>query len=98
VTDGRLLIDAWLMSCRVLGRGVEQLLFNHLLAAAPGCGAGEILGFYRRTARNGIVKDHYRNLGFTRVDGDNDVETWRLEIGLAAPVETCISCNDVQLV
>ncbi len=38
-TEGdALIIDSWLMSCRVLKRGVEQLLLNHLVRYAEANG------------------------------------------------------------
>jgi FkbH-like protein len=90
-----LLIDAWLMSCRVLGRGVERLLFNDVLNAARERGLVEIVGEYRPTARNMLVKDHYAGLGFTRDGGDAAAERWRIRVDGAAPFETFIAVESV---
>ena len=62
-TDMR--IDTWLMSCRVLGRQVEQASLNLLAAAARSMGARRLIGIYKPTAKNGMVRDHYAKLGFT---------------------------------
>ena len=63
-----LLIDTWLMSCRVLKRGVEQFLLNHLAQICQGArGLAAIRGEYIPTAKNDLVRDHYANLGFTHV-------------------------------
>jgi FkbH-like protein len=91
VDASRLTIDAWLMSCRVLGRGVERLIFNHLLDVARLRGVREILGLYRQTDRNGLVKDHYRSLGFTLGEVVDGVEHWTLATTAAAPAETFIA-------
>lgn len=86
-----LVLDAWLMSCRVLGRGVEQHLFNHLLAEARARGLSTMVGLYKPTDRNGLVKQHYAALGFTR-DGDlAGAEVWRLAVADAAPIRTFIA-------
>ena len=53
-----LLIDTWLMSCRVLGRQVEEAVLGVLAAAARQQSAG------RRIPRNGMVAEHYQRLGF----------------------------------
>src|SRR5262249_24459052 len=45
-----LVIDTWLMSCRVLKRGVECLVLNHLVEAAAGLGLGRLVGEYIPTA------------------------------------------------
>ena len=50
-------IDTWLMSCRVLKRGVENFLVNHLVAAAQQRGCTRVLGQYLPTPKNGLVKD-----------------------------------------
>ncbi len=77
-----LVIDTWLMSCRVLKRGVEQLALNELAAAARARGLARLVGEHIPTAKNVIVKDHYEGLGFTRVQADRDGRTlWALEVG-----------------
>jgi FkbH-like protein len=58
-------IDTWLMSCRVLGRQMEKFMFDRLVEAARGQGIREIVGVYRPTSKNGLVRDHYDQLGFT---------------------------------
>lgn len=71
----RLEIDTWLMSCRVLGREVERAVFGLLREAAAARGLRDILGRYRRTAKNGMVADLLPRLGFEAVgkDGDDDL-------------------------
>ena len=70
-------IDTWLMSCRVLGRGVEQLALNAIMAKARKAGIKRVVGEYLATPKNGMVKDHYSKLGFA-ADGGN---RWSLETG-----------------
>ena len=60
-------IDTWLMSCRVLGRGVERMVLNEILLHARERGIKTLVGVYRPTERNGMVRDHYEGLGFTRL-------------------------------
>jgi FkbH-like protein len=89
--DGDLLIDTWLMSCRVLGRQVEATTLNLLAQEARKLGARRLVGEYIPTKKNGMVKDHYAKLGFsvmeTNVDGGS-----RNVLSLAAftPAETFI--------
>jgi FkbH-like protein len=59
-------IDTFLMSCRVMGRGVERALASHLCDRARALGSTALVGEYLPTAKNGIVKDLYPELGFTR--------------------------------
>jgi FkbH-like protein len=81
-TAGDLLIDTWLMSCRVLGRGVEVAALCALRSAAVQIGATALIGEYRPSGRNGMVEAHYERLGFERVETDTpDGETfWRMSL------------------
>jgi FkbH-like protein len=65
-------IDSWLMSCRVLGRQVEQATLSVLCAVASECGAGRLVGRYIPTAKNAMVAGHYEKLGFSQVLGEED--------------------------
>jgi FkbH-like protein len=73
-------IDTWLMSCRVLNRGVEQAVCNHIAHEAAKAGAKRLIGRYAATERNRIVADLYERLGFQRADPDGDVERWVLPV------------------
>jgi FkbH-like protein len=79
--DDTLEIDTWLMSCRVLKRGVEQFLLSHLLGIAKRRSITTIRGDFIPTAKNALVQDHYLNLGFSRIDGDDSGRTvWELHV------------------
>ena len=75
-------VDSWIMSCRVLGRRVEEAILQHLVRAARAAGASELIGRYIPTARNGLVRDHFAKLGFARISEEPNGETiWRLDVG-----------------
>jgi len=58
-------IDSWVMSCRVIGRGFEDLMFNTMVEAARAAGARKLRGVYRPTVKNSLIKELLPNLGFT---------------------------------
>lgn len=80
--DGKeLWIDEWLMSCRVLKRGVEQLLCNYVVERARVLGAATLHGVYIPTSNNKLVSDHYKSLGFTWAGAEqNGTVYWRLDL------------------
>ena len=79
-------IDTWIMSCRVLKRGVENLLLNELVKRLNERGFEFIEAEYIPTAKNALVKDHYSLLGFTQVQNNY----WSLNIRSYTPKVTLI--------
>ncbi len=84
VASDELLIDSWLMSCRVLGRQVEDAVLDVLAAAATAAGYCALIGEYRPTERNGMVAEHFPRLGFVQhpalSDSEPDATFWRYEL------------------
>ena len=77
-------IDTWLMSCRVLGRGVEHAALHQLCAAAREQGATALVGDYLPTAKNDLVKQHYAKLGFQQIaEGHRGPGSTRWSLSLA---------------
>ena len=55
------------MSCRVIGRSLEQFMFNVLLHNGIRFGYERIRARYKPTPKNGMVLDLLDRLGFQRV-------------------------------
>jgi FkbH-like protein len=82
-------IDTWLMSCRVLGRGVEAMVLRELVLLARARGIHRLRGRYLPTERNALVREHYRKLGFTLTEtGAGGVTSWELATEAALPEAT----------
>ena len=80
-TEDALDIDSWLMSCRVLGRRVEDAVLEELLAEGRKRGVSRIRGTYRPTPRNAMVQQHFPELGFSLIDEEPDGTTrWSLAL------------------
>ena len=82
VEGDALVIDTWLMSCRVLKRGVEMLLNNNICRWAAERGLRRICGEYIATAKNDLVREHYAGLGYAEIADDGNGHT-RWEMPLA---------------
>jgi FkbH-like protein len=84
-------IDTWLMSCRVLGRKVEEAMLAEIAAEARRRGISRLNGKYLATAKNGMVRDHYLKLGFLLTGEENGCRSFSLPLnGFAAeklPIE-----------
>lgn len=59
-----LFIENWMMSCRVLNRGVENAVLDYLIEYTKKNKLKFIIGEYLPTKKNGIVEDHYKKLEF----------------------------------
>ncbi len=85
-------IDTWLMSCRVLSRGSEQHLRNHVAAHCKSLGFQTLVGVYSPTAKNMLVAELYPKLGFAALEiQDQTDRMWALDLDNYTAIETQIS-------
>ena len=74
-------LELWLMSCRVLKRDMEYAMMDSMVKACQTCGIEAMIGYYYPTAKNGMVKEFYNTMGFTKIQENNDGSTtWRFDI------------------
>lgn len=57
-------VDTWLMSCRVLKRGMEEFMMNAIVHTATDAGYEVVEGEYIPTPKNAMVRDIYKRFGF----------------------------------
>jgi len=72
-------VDTLLLSCRVLGRGVEAALISVLADHAADRGYARLVGEYVPTAKNALCKDFYAERGFSPIVA-NHSNSWQLTI------------------
>ena len=88
LTD-ELAIRDWLMSCRVLGRGVEGFLMNRVVERALELGLSRVTAEFIPTAKNGMVKDFFQQFGFEKMEeGAKGEARWSLSTGDYLPWRT----------
>ena len=80
LSEGICHIELWLMSCRVLKRDMECVMLDSLVANCKKAGITEIRGYYYPTAKNGMVKNFYRDMGFEQLSEDSNGSSWSLDI------------------
>ena len=86
-------IDLWIMSCRVLKRDMELAMLDALALRARAAGADRLRGHYIRSAKNDMVADHYRTLGFEldpAGSSDPGHSVWTLALAAYVPQNTHI--------
>jgi FkbH-like protein len=84
-------LDIWLMSCRVLGRQVEEATMNIVASESARVGAARLVGEYLPTKKNSMVREHYGKLGFKCLStGDDGATKWCMELASYKPFDTFI--------
>jgi FkbH-like protein len=74
-------VEEYLMSCRVLQRGVEHYVMTHLFETARARGASRVEGVYVPTKKNGMVKAFYEQFGFRRSEPEEQaLVRWTLDV------------------
>ena len=76
-------IELWLMSCRVLKRGMEDAMLDALVKECGRRNVKNIYGYYYPTAKNSMVKEFYGTQGFQKISGDaasRDGTVWVLDL------------------
>jgi FkbH-like protein len=76
------LIDSFLLSCRVIGRGVEEAFLAEALKLAAQKNCQIVVGEYYASAKNAQVKDFYVKQGFQRITAGNQECDERYEYNL----------------
>ena len=93
------LCDTWLMSCRVIGRRVEEAVLATVAEAARRAGATRLVGEFIPSPKNAMVVDHFAKLGFEKQSETADGTTsWHLDLSAYAPPELPMKLSGPALV
>src|SRR3989338_7054276 len=77
--------DAWnigtfLLSCRVIGRKVEETLLAYIEREAKKAGAKKITADFIPTKKNSVAKGFYKSSGFNMAKKEKEKEVWEYDI------------------
>ena len=75
-------IDTWVMSCRVLKRGVEYMMFDIILKFAKEWKCTSIQAEYIKTKKNHMVESFYESLGFDLLQADINGDAFKKKYSL----------------
>ena len=83
ITSGEMIKDdlhirLWLMSCRVLKRGMENAMMDRLVDLCKNKKIKRLIGYYYPTAKNSMVREFYKQYGFTIQEQNADESVWSL--------------------
>jgi FkbH-like protein len=78
-------VDDFVLSCRVLGRGVEECILHCLTERARELGADRVVATCRPTPRNTPCREFFQLRSGFRSEGDDDRFVWRAETRYPVP-------------
>jgi FkbH-like protein len=78
-------IDSLLMSCRVMGLGIETAFLEQIYSDAVRERAATLIGEYVQSKKNQVVKELYAQHGFSLVWEEDGRQEWRLAVA-ATPI------------
>jgi FkbH-like protein len=86
-------IETFLMSCRVMGRGIDDAILSGVEQALADEGVTEIFASYRATAKNAPVRDFWERKGYIREKITSDGSVWVLRSPFEKRNTPCV-CRD----
>jgi FkbH-like protein len=83
------IIDSFLLSCRVIGRGIETALLACIGQRAFEMGARQLIGEFIPTKKNALCANFYADHGFVNCDaknaGDSNSKFFTLDLSTSVP-------------
>lgn len=73
-------IELWLMSCRVLKRGLEFAMFQALCEQARQRNLVSLTGYFRPSDKNKLAEALYKSLGFDLIKTEAEQSVWQLAL------------------
>ena len=73
-------IDAFLLSCRILGRDIEKAYLFYLINELQKRGIEIVKALYIPTAKNKQTEKFYESCGFSCIQEENGIKQFQLEL------------------
>lgn len=83
--DNELHLVLWLMSCRVLKRGMEQVMLDAMAERASAVGCEKLVGYYYKSKKNRLVANLYEAFGFSKREQNDEDTVWELPLAGYTP-------------
>ena len=92
--DERWFLDTFLLSCRVIGRKIEQAMLAWVIMRARSLGIKEVVGEYIPTAKNKLVGSFYKDAGFELLEERDNAQWWRYDVACDFPFPDSIKLTE----
>jgi FkbH-like protein len=79
-------IDSFLLSCRILGKGIENAVFNYFLQKMKDSGITQVFSTYIPTQKNQQVSTFYDDIGFEKTNEIELEKNYKLDLNIYTPI------------
>ncbi len=84
-------IDGFLLSCRVIGRRIEEAMLAYIIERAKAEGASFVIGEFIPTTKNIPAKNFFSENGFTEISKSTVLEVWERDISKSYDYPDCMT-------
>tara|TARA_B100000900_G_scaffold411213_1_gene430468 strand:- start:2125 stop:3882 length:1758 start_codon:yes stop_codon:yes gene_type:complete len=88
--ENTLTIDTFLLSCRVIGRGIEKAFLHFILEEINNEDVKLVYGSYIKTQKNSLVKNFYDNVKFNKISENR----WEVSTPFSIDLPSWITINN----
>ena len=93
--DNKWMIENFLLSCRVLGRNIENVILEFIINEAKKNDINYIEAHFIPSNKNMIAASIFQNNNFTLISKENNLEVWYLDINIFNRKKTNIKINNI---
>ena len=93
--DNKWMIENFLLSCRVLGRNIENVILEFIINEAKNNDINYIEAHFIPSNKNMIAASIFQNNNFTLISKENNLEVWYLDINTFNRKKTNIKINNI---
>lgn len=80
IDNDNLIIDNWVMSCRVFKRNLENAIFAYLIRKCKNLNIKNIIGVYSKTTKNAYIENLFTDLGFEQTEEIENISKYKFVI------------------
>ncbi|MDP3244340.1 MAG: HAD-IIIC family phosphatase [bacterium] len=95
--DNKWRINTFLLSCRIIGRRIEETLLAYIIEEAKKAGAKFLSGDFISTKKNHPAKDFYKKNNFKLVKSENKTGLWEFDLTNNYPFPEFITIKNEKL-
>ena len=83
-------VDTWLLSCRIIGRKIEDVFLAYVLEEARKNNVTFLHGIFIPSKKNHPARSFFKDHEFKKIDAKDTIEYWEYDVNKEYPYPTFI--------